>query len=94
VLDGKVSVNEFHTIMKDYVTRYDVQHIMTNKVNVEDVKQMFTKLPERPSDRVDPLLQTKLDELQKEITKRFANCVSVSEFQELLSIVDQKASVS
>jgi hypothetical protein len=48
---------------------------------VEDVKQMFTKLPERPPDRTDSLLQTKLEELQREVSKKLANCVSVTEFQ-------------
>lgn len=48
MLEAKISISEFHTVMKDYVTRYDVQTIMTSKVNVEDVKQIFMKLPERP----------------------------------------------
>jgi len=94
VLEAKVSVSEFHNVMKDYVTRHDVQSILTNKVNVDDVKQMFLRLPERPPERTDPLLQARFEELHREINKRLSNCVSVGEFQELLAIVDQKANVS
>lgn len=62
VLETKVSLSEFNTVMKDYVTRYDVQSVMTNKVNVEDVKQMFMRQPERPPERaVDSLLQTRFE---------------------------------
>lgn len=80
--------------MKEYVTRYDVQAIMTNKVNVEDVKQMVMRIPERPPERTDHALQAKFEELQREVTRKLAGAVSVSEFQELLAIVDQKANVS
>ncbi len=65
VLEAKVSVSEFHTVMKDYVTRHDVQSIMTNKVNVDDVKQMFLRLPERPPERTDSMMQTRFEELQR-----------------------------
>jgi hypothetical protein len=33
--------------MKDYTTKYDIQQIMTNKVNVDDIKHMILKPPEK-----------------------------------------------
>lgn len=81
--------------MKDYVTRYDVQQIMTSKVNVDDIKQLIRQQPiEQRSERSDPVLMGRFEELQRDLSKKLANFVSVGEFQELLTIIDQKANVS
>ena len=40
------------------------------------------------------ILQARMDEFQKEISKKVASCVTLTEFQDLINIVEQKVNVS
>jgi hypothetical protein len=90
-VDSKLSINEFHTAMRDYVTRYDVQQISMNKVSAEDIKQMLIR---QPDERAGSMLLSRFEEMQKDIGKKLAGFVTVGEFRELLNLVDQKANTS
>lgn len=85
-IDSKVSYGDINSILKEYAHKKDV-----NELLIETGRQGFhSKRNEEQTELQCKILKARMDDFQKQITKRLGGCVTLSEFQELVTIMEQK----
>lgn len=40
-MDGKISFDDIQTILKEYTLKADVQYLLSNKINIDEVKNIM-----------------------------------------------------
>ena len=93
-LEGKVSQNDFNTMLRDYVLNSELQYLLSNKANLDDIKTVLDTRSNGHEVRKEmSTVNDRLDDLYRDINKKFSNYVPQREFQALLTTVDQKANL-
>ena len=74
--------------MKDYISKEEFQDAMIVKGQINDTRYTGKVSPSATNEA------SRQEEIHREVQKRMGAYVSLGEFQELLSIVEQKANTS
>jgi hypothetical protein len=94
-LENKISVDDIHTVLRDYVLRSDFQFLMSNKAGIDEVKTLLeTRVSEQDFRGEVMNISSKFEDLYKETQKSRTNYVNQREFQALCATVDQKANLN
>lgn len=94
-LEGKISLDDCQTILRDYVLRSDFQYIVSNKASLDDIKRIIESQVSGSEVRKElNSVNDKMDDLWRETNKKLTNYALQKDFQSLAAQVDQKANLS
>ncbi len=94
-LEGKISLDDCHTILRDYVLRSDFQYIVSNKASLDDIKNIVeSRVSGHEIKKELSGVNDRLDDLWRDVNKRLSNYVPLRDHQTLVAAVEQKANLN
>ena len=94
-LEGKISLDDCQTILRDYVLCSDFQYIISNKASVDEIKRIIESQVSGNEVRKEiNSVNEKLDDLWRETNKKFTNYALQKDLQSLSAQLDQKADLA
>ncbi|CAD8114060.1 unnamed protein product [Paramecium primaurelia] len=92
-LDTKITYEDSQVLLKDYVLKADMQYLLSNKIDVDEMKQLLEKQQSGEFKGEMQNMKHKIEELQTQISKKFQQVPSMKDFSQLSQQVELKANL-